>query len=186
VRFIPAITMSALIIGFLLGSPAPATAQSTEETAARFKLGYVNLQRVLLESVRGQEAKRKIEKFFDDKQTELDRAQEELTKVERDYYETKPILNEEAIERKQEDIRRRRVDLKRLYEDAERDLEGYEARISRKMKEDIFELIKEMGAKEGYHLILNLTEGLVLYVNPELDVTADVIKAFDGRTTGGR
>lgn len=169
-----------LIIGMLLTSLALAGSSFAEG----LKVAYVDLPKVLIESIRGQEAKKKIEKFFDERQANLDLQQESLSRLEKEYFEQKPILTEDALMRKQDEIRNKRIDLKRLYEDAERDLEAYEARLTRKMKEDIFKLIKEIGAKEGYSLILNPAEGVVLYVDDALDITKTVTNAFDGIKDG--
>jgi Skp family chaperone for outer membrane proteins len=47
-------------------------------------------------------------------------------------------------------------------------------------------VVKEIGDKEGYALILELTEGSIVYADPKLDITDKAIKAYDARQRTGK
>src|SRR5207237_683688 len=61
------------------------------------KIGYVDVQRAINETIEGQSAKKKLKGIFDQKQKELDEKQNELKKMKEDLDKQRTILKADTI-----------------------------------------------------------------------------------------
>src|SRR5262244_2528145 len=78
----------------------------------------------------------------------------------------------QARERKTRDIRR-------LLDDLEKELQKKEQTMGQKILRDLEGIFTRVGKEKGYALIVERRQAGVVYGAPEVDVTEDVIKAFD-------
>ncbi len=177
------------IAAVMLGFSAPDSAQ------AQMKVGIVDLQAVLDQSVRGRAAKDRLrdlgEKLQQEIKTKVElkrQREEELQKLQTEFRTQKDLLTEQARAAKDEEYRRRARELKRFIddtnrftEDATQEFRERELRETQHLLLTVRKAVQEIGEREGYNLVLegNENTAVVLYFNKSIDITSRVVQRFD-------
>lgn len=153
--------------------------------AAEAKIGYVDLQKALNLSVAGKAAKEEIsgkvkeyEKLVESRQNELRKAKEELEKKAL-------LLSETARAEKERDYQQKLKEFQRFTKDIQEEFQQQDADHTRRILEELFQVIKDVGEKENYTLVLEKTESSILFADDRIDLTARIIEAYDARFTKG-
>jgi outer membrane protein len=165
------------------------------ETAQAQKVGIVDLQAVLDQSVRGRAAKDRLRGLGDKLQQEIKsklefkrQKEEELQKLQTEFRSQKDLLTEQARAAKDEDYRRRARELKRFIddtnrftEDATQEFREREMRETQSLLLSVRRVVQEIGEREGYNLVLegNENTAVVLYFNKAIDITPKIVQRFD-------
>src|SRR5215510_9132124 len=162
------------------------------ETAHAQKVGIVDLQAVLDQSVRGRAAKERLRELGDRLQQEIKtklefkrQKEEELQKLQTEFRTQKDLLTEQARAAKDEDYRRRARELKRFIddtnrftEDATQEFREREIRETQGLLLSVRKVVQEIGEREGYNLVLegNENTAVVLYFNKAIDITPKIVQ----------
>jgi len=165
-----------LALSFLAAVPA---------VAADVKLGYVDLQKALNLSEAGKAAKEKIQKKVKDHESAIDARQKELKKLKDELEKQALLLSEEARGGKERDYQQKLKEFQRYTKDIQDELQQQDADYTRQILEDLFKVIKGIGEKEGYTMILEQSESSLLYADDKIDLTDKVIKAYDAQSKKG-
>jgi outer membrane protein len=168
---------------------------SMAETAQAQKIGVVDLQAVLDQSVRGRSAKDRLRDLGDRLQQEIKsklefkrQKEEELQKLQTEFRTQKDLLTEQARAAKDEDYRRRARELKRFIddtnrftEDATQEFREREIRETQALLLIVRKVVQEIGEREGYNLVFegNENTAVVLYFNKAIDITPKIVQRFD-------
>jgi outer membrane protein len=145
------------------------------------KIGVLDFQKILESSKAGKAAQAEINEEGKVMETELKRRGEEITELEQQIETEKMVMNEDVRQEKQRDIRIKINDLKTLQKKYLREFKVLEEGIIKRLQKDVFGIVREIGAEKGYLLILEKRAAGVVYSPETLDVTDDVIKAYDAR-----
>ena len=149
--------------------------------AADVKIGYVDLQRALNESAAGKKAKEDFRGQVDRLESQLKGKKEELDKLKSDL-ETKGTVMADAQRKKLEtEFEQKRLDLKRRFEDSQQELQKKDQELTGRIIQDLQAIIKEVGDRDGYTLILELGSSPVLYYKKSADITDDVLSAYNAK-----
>jgi outer membrane protein len=154
--------------------------------AAEAKIGYVDLQKALNMSEAGKAAKEKIGKTVQDYQGTVEERQKELKKIKDDLDKQALVLSEEARAGKEREYQAKLKEYQRFTKDIQEELQQKDADYTRQILEDLLKVIKEIGQKEGYTVVLEQTESSILYADSKIDLTDKVINAFNSRKKGGK
>jgi len=151
----------------------------TEADAAATRIGYVDVQRVIIRSVAGVAARDQLEKDKVAMQKDVDNRRVEVDKL-RDEMEKKGlILSADSRREKEETLQRKVRDLRRLAEDLEKELQKKEQQATQKILQELTGIIEKMGKERGFLLIVERRSGGVIYGDAEADITDEVIKLYD-------
>jgi outer membrane protein len=150
-------------------------------SATELKIAYVDIQRAVNECNAGKEAKKvitkEVEKFqrlIADKQRELQTMKESLDKQA-------PMLLPDARSTREKDYQNKLREFQRWGEDAQNEINQKRMEMERNISTGFQKVIQKVGADEGYTLVLEKNENIVLYVSKTLDITDRVIKAYDAQ-----
>ena len=159
------------------------------------KIGVVDLQAVLDGSVRGNAAKERLKELGDQLQKEIqakrefkERKEEELQNLRSEIQRQGLVLSEQARMGKEEEFRKSIRELRRFIDDtnkfiddATQEFREKEVRETQLLLVDIRDVVQEVGSSGQYTFILegNDSATLVLYIDPAVDLTEDVIQRFD-------
>jgi outer membrane protein len=150
------------------------------------KIAYIDLQKALNTSEAGKNAKDKIANMVKKHETTVENRQKELKKLKDDLDKQAMLLSEEARATKERDYQQKLRDFQRMTKDIQEELQQADADHTRQIIEGLLKVVKEVGDKEGYALVLELTEGSIVYANPKLDITDQIIKTYDARQRTGK
>jgi len=146
---------------------------------AELKIGSVDIQKAVNECQAGKEAKKnllneveKFQKMVTDRQKELQGMKESLEKQA-------PMLTQEARTAKEKDYQVKVREFQRWGEDSQNEVNQKRVEMERRIAQDLLKVVQKIGAEEGYTIILEKNETIVLYTNSALDLTERVIKASD-------
>ena len=133
----------------------------------------------MLKTKKGKAIRQKIEKLQNEKQQQAQTKQEEIKKLQTELLS--PALNDDTRVKKSEELNKKQVALKRFLEDSRSELERAFQKEVIAMDKQIMPLLQEMGKTKGFTLILETQKSGVLYFDQAVDITDEVIKAFDAR-----
>jgi outer membrane protein len=156
-----------------LVTPAPA------QTPQASRVGYVDLQRILARSQAGVQAREQLEKEKVGMQKQLDGHKVELDKLRDELEKKGQLLSADARRDKQDQLERKLRDAQRLAGDLEKELQKKEQTMGAKILRELEGVFTKVGKEKGYAVILERRQAGVVYGAPEVDVTEEVIKAFD-------
>ena len=151
----------------------------TGTDAAGTRIGYVDVQKVLVRSVAGVAARDQLERDKVTMQKDVDNRKVEVDKLREEMEKKGLVLSAEARREKEETLQRKVRDLRRLAEDLEKELQKKEQQATQRILGELTGIIEKMGKERGFLLIVERRSGGVIYGDPEGDVTDEVIKLYD-------
>lgn len=163
-----------LVAAFVVGK----TVRAADQPA--YKFGYVDFQRALNDVEEGKKAKAMLKSEFDDKQKKLDVVQSQLQTMKNDLDKQRLILSADALKEKEEEYRKKFMELQQKLASFKEELQMKEAKSTSEILAVIHKLVADIGKNEGYTLILEKSQEVVLYSPSDGDLTARVIKEYNG------
>lgn len=143
------------------------------------KIGYVDLRVALNESEAGKKAKVELESLIKTKQAAIDEKGKSIEKLKGELEKQASVLSGEAKKAKEEEIERLVRDYQRLVQDAQNDVKKKETELTGSILKELRDVVDKIGQDEGYSLILENVENIILYSRKDLDITDKVIKSFN-------
>jgi outer membrane protein len=151
----------------------------TSASAQEIKIGYVDLQRALNDSEAGQKAKGEFKKQVD--KLQADQKKDELDGL-KDRLEKKALVMKDEERREMEkDYQRKLRDFERDYKDSQGELQLKDNELTRDLLVELQRVIAEYGKNGNYTVILELSSSSVLYGDPKVDLTDQIIAAYNKR-----
>jgi outer membrane protein len=143
------------------------------------KIGIINPQAVLQNSVKGKEVIERLRSLNMTKQKKYEGMQKEIDGLEKEVLS--PALNQESRDRKNMDLQSKRTEIKRFAEDAQKDSMAMQQKEFENLQRDLMPIIEKIAKSEGFSLVLDLNTAGVTYFEPAIDITDQVIKAYDAQ-----
>lgn len=150
--------------------------ETSVQSGEGMKFGYVDFNRALNETNEGKSAKSTLEQEFKERQQKLDIVQNELQKMKQDLDKQRLILSPDALKTKEEDYRKKFVELQQKLGTFKQEMAQKEASLTAGLLDKLRGLVKDIGNKEGYTMILEKSQDVVLYAPSINDLTDRVIK----------
>jgi outer membrane protein len=163
----------------LVAALAISTVAPREAEAQAAKIAVVDLQRAITETEDGRQARDKLKKLFESRQQGLDKKQQDLKKLKDELDQQKNVLAREALEAKVETYQKLAVELQQLYVDYQRELAEKEGELTKVIMERMERILRRMGQTDGYSLIVERSEGGVIFVPSNLDLTDLLVQRYN-------
>ncbi len=169
------------LISYLVGFGSWASAEE-------MKIGYVNLQQIKETA----EWKRREDLFKAEvgkSQIEVEKKRKELENAAFQYERQKPMLSESAQREKERELQKQRLEFQLWAQDRQRDLDGKRDEMTESVWSQVRQVVEEVAKERGLTLVIdydpsppnatvNLQKGLV-YLEPKVDITDEVVKRFN-------
>jgi outer membrane protein len=149
--------------------------------AADLKIAYVDIQKAVNESNAGKDAKKLITKDVEKFQGQIADKQKVLQTMKESLEKQAPMLNPDARATREKEYQNKLREFQRWGEDTQNEINQKRMEIERNISIGLQKVIQKVGADEGYTLILEKNESIVLFVSRALDITDRVIKAYDAQ-----
>ena len=194
-----------LMAGLLFGITAmPVAAQQASlPFPAGAKYAYVDLARILAESVHGQSANARLQQMTEQKRAEIESRQatlqaqieaknQNLLQLQQRLAQGETVMSIVARQNLQRDIARLQLDLQRDTEDAQAEMQ----RVTQDADAEVTELTQQLqlefdsrlspaldavATERGVDLVFNVGQGGLVWANPALDLTQVVIDNVNRR-----
>ncbi len=149
------------------------------------KIGVVDSNRIIQESTIGKNFLSSLETQRRQKQEEIAARESKLREDQQNYQKQMFSLSEEARSRTEKELEQRRLDLQRLREDADRDLRSFYTDGIMDIERRVLPIIEQVAKEKGLILVLeNAPQRGMLFVDPSIDITDDVITRFNQTQPG--
>ena len=142
------------------------------------KIGSVDIQKVLVLSEAGKEAKEQLAGKGNKYEAEKNAREEELRKLKGELEKQSVVLADDVRKAKEQLFMQKRKDLDRFLKDAQEDLQAKNDELTNRLVEEIVKLIQDYGKKNGYSVIFVKNESMV-FVDENVDLTDGILKAFN-------
>ncbi len=157
---------------------AAALAAGAIPAAAQSKIGFVNTERIMRDSVPAQRAQKKIESEFQKRDQDLSRMADQLKRLQED-------LEKNAVTMAEGTRRARERELTELDRDFQRKRREFQEDLNQRRNEELAQVleqanraIRSIAEQEKYDIIFQDA----VYANPRIDLTDKVIKALEGKS----
>ena len=163
--------------------PAPAAPTAPPELKPRFQEGmkyaYVNVQAVAAASVEGRVAAEKIKVLQEQKSRELQERNKALQSDQQKLEQGGSVLSDSARGQLQANIERQQRDLQRFTEDAQQEVQQMAEQVEGEFNRKLTPVIDKVAKQKGVHFVFNAAQSGLIWAEPGMDLTAEVIQAFD-------
>lgn len=156
------IMMAALALGLCAGAAQ----------AADFRVGMVNIERVLRESVPALKAEKRIEKEFSGRDQENKRLEKQIKELQALLEKDAGTMTDVDHRNKERELNTMNVNLQRMLREFREDLSLRKYEELAIVQDQIAKAVKMIADTEKYDLILQDA----VYYNPRIDITDKVIK----------
>jgi outer membrane protein len=144
--------------------------------AADFKVGFVNVARLLEKAPQAEKAKKDLEREFAPRDKKLLAEQKDIKQMEERLTRDAAIMSDSERQRLDKDLISRKRDAKRLQDEFREDFNLRRNEELTKLQKEIFEAIQTLAKDENYDLLL--TDGVV-YASDTIDVTGKVERKLE-------
>lgn len=172
-----------LVVCIALAAASLQSGKAYGADTATVKIGYVDLRVALIESEAGKKAKTEMEAMVKAKQAAIEEKGKAIEKLKSEIEKQTAVLSPEAKKSKEDEADRMMRDFQRLTQDAQAEVKKKEADLTGTILKDIRDVIEKIGHENGYTLILENFEGMILYAKKDLDITDKVIKKYNESKT---
>lgn len=166
----------------MAGAAAPSYSATPDASAVKPRIGCVDFTRALNEVSDGKRAKKRLRGEFKEKQERLNLMQGELTKMQDDLERDRLMLSSEEIDVREKAYRQKLMDVQRRFADFRRDMSEREINLTEEIIEKLRNIVQKIGESEGYALILERSQEIVLYAPKVEDLTDRVIKEYNRKS----
>lgn len=143
-------------------------------TAADFRIGFVDGERLQRESAPAERASKTLEKEFAPRLQELQRREAQLKGIQSQLEKEAMTMSESDRRAKEQELARQNLDFQRMQREYREDLNIRRNQEIAALYERANRIIKQIAEQEKYDLILQEA----VYRSPRIDITDKVLKAL--------
>ena len=179
------IKRKSLLVGIVWSSllPLSALAQSGNAT----KVGTISLIRAIGDSAEGKVALADFQKKADAKREELDRKNNEIQELQKQLQSQSRTLNDDSRAALAKSIDAKSTEYQRATDDARKEFGDMQNEILNRIGSKLMPVLQQYAKENNFALIVDSssqTSQILLYADPSIDVTDDIIKRFDASQSG--
>jgi outer membrane protein len=148
------------------------------------KIGIIDFQQVLEQSVAGKTAQTKINEQGKKMEDELKQKGADIEEAKKNLERESVVMSREAKDQKERDIREMVNQLKALQKTYMENFKEDELKEIRRLQKEVMVLVDKIGKDEGFFLILEKREAGVLYAPQTIDITDKIIQQYNSNYAG--
>lgn len=164
---------SIVILGFALPLAMSALAR------ADLKIGYVDLQRALLEVEDGRRAKTKLQTLLDQQKKAIDREQASLLKEKENLDKQLSGISPETRVQRQNELGKKAYDLAQRWEKEKAEVEKKQRESVQAIFDKMNPIIASIANREGMTFVFEKTDAGILYAPAYLDITNELVRQYN-------
>lgn len=154
--------------------------------AENIKIAVIDVNKILNESTAGVAAKKKIENRYEELKKRIDAKQEEAKKIKDEIDKQKILLGKEKLKEKEDALAARVSELRQMTQEGEKEMQTRQSEQTREVLKLIEGQLDKVVAAEKIDLVVDRTQGGVVYYAPALDITDRVLGMVNKEKPGGK
>ena len=165
-------------------TPAPATQPAAQPTPPRpfpegAKLAYVMLPLIAQNSTDGRAASARIEELQKKKQAELQDKNKQLQTAQQKLSSGGTVLNDSARGVLEKDIDRMQREIQFAQQNAQAEVQDLTQELQEQFRQKLMPIIEAIGKERNLQVIFSGNDAGIIWADPGLDLTQEVIKRLD-------
>jgi outer membrane protein len=144
------------------------------------KYAFVNIQRIAAESAPGKTLAGKVQALNQQKVNELNEKNKALQATQQKLDAGSSVLSPTAVAQLQKDIERQQIDIQRFTEDAQQEVTTLQTQLQDEFQVRLSPIIQQVATERGLHMLFSVVDSGLVWADPSLDITTEVIQKFDG------
>ncbi len=145
--------------------------------ASEFKIGYVNLQKIIIVSDQGKEAQKTLSTIEQAQTTLINENIKEINKIEETLTKQQAILTPETKEQKKTELNNLILAYQKKGKEFKEKLQKKEAELINEIVSRVELILADIAKEQGYSAILN--KAGIVYMDADLDLTNTVIDTLN-------
>jgi outer membrane protein len=170
--------LGAIALALIAAAPRPAAA------APASKVGYVDLHRTLLETAAGKKVQAKLEAEKAEKQKLVDAKKKAFRDEVAEFDKQRVVMKPELVAKRQAELQEKYVELQDFFMGIQQELAKKEAELTKDIFVKASGIIESIAKRDGFTMILERSESVVLWADPSVDITNEVNKRIDAAEGG--
>lgn len=162
---------------------SPVGAQ-TSDSFGNERVAVIDVQRLVLESAKGQAVLERLRNLTEQKQAEADAIQQEVRDLQAQVQAGRAALSEERLAELEKQLEDKIIEYQRFQDDAEREMQEEQAGAFAEIESEMMPIITQAGTELQYTLIFNKFSSGLLYAKEEVDITDLILKRYNAATAG--
>lgn len=150
------------------------------------KIGVVNSQDVLENSIEGKRVMVQLQEMDKKNQADLSAKDEEIRQLQTKLNTQRLTLTQEAMMNLSSDLEKKQTERKRFAEDSYREMQELTQRLFQKIQSELLPIIEQIGKEKTLDIIFDLRNSGAVYYSPTVDITADIIQRYDASKASTR
>ena len=142
------------------------------------KIAYINIPRIAAESAEGKASTAKASALLEKKLGELNAKNTQLEAAQKKL-NSGSLLSEEARAAAQKETEKLNVEIQRMQQDAEAEFNDLQQQLQLDFQRKLSPIIQQIATEKGLHILLSQTDAGMVWWDPGLDLTREIIKRFD-------
>lgn len=167
-----------LIVGFVSLCLCVSLVSLESVKAADMKIGVMNVQKILVNSVSGKAAKEVFDQKMQDLQSKFKAEEQELVDMQGEIEKKSSAWSEETKQVKVREFQKKRRELQEKSDDARFELKTLQDKELAPILKALEGVVEGFGNKNGYTLILDSKGGVIFY-SEAVDITDQLVKELD-------
>lgn len=157
-------------------APEPPPPQPFPEGA---KVAYVNIQAVASTSAQGRQFSQRIADLQTKKNDELAAKNKELQAAQQKLQQGATVMSDAARGQLEKDIDRMTRELQFLTQNAQAEVQDLQTELQAEFQKQLEPVIEKVASSRSLHMVFSVGDSGLVWANRGLDLTAEVIRAFD-------
>ena len=158
--------------------PAPAP-QPPAPFPQGAKVAFVDFQRVAQESVEGQSSTARINGLVAKKQAEGAEKAKQLQLNQQKLQQSGGVMSDQARAQLEKDIERQQREGERFQQDAQAEITELQQELQLDFQKRLIPLLQQVAQEKGLQLLLSRADAGIVWWDPGLDLTVDLVKKLD-------
>lgn len=145
------------------------------------KYGVVNMQKIIVSVQEGKSARTALEKEIKEKEKTLMEQKAELDKMNEEWKSQAALLSDDAKMKKQQEFQQKVMNLRNEEMKFQGEIKQKENEATQKIAIKVSQLVNDMAKDKKLEAIFEVNSSGLLYLQDPIDLTDEVIKAYDGK-----
>jgi outer membrane protein len=147
------------------------------------KVGFINIQRIASESTEGKASTARVKALNDKKVAELSDKQKALQAAQQKLQQGGAVLSDAARGQLEKEVERLQVDIQRFTQDAQAEVQELQQELQGEFQKKLVPVINAVASEMSLQLVFSQVDSGIVWADPGLDLTGEVIRRFDAATT---
>ena len=147
--------------------------------SAAEKTGFIDMRKIMLTSDAGKKASAELTKLYEKDKGQIQAKEAELKKLKDELEKQKAVLTETAMKEKEAAYQKKFRDYQLQVKDANDEMQARDQELSKKMIPEILKVVRAIGDKEKYNMIVDLSSVPLPYYAKESEITDRVIEELN-------